>query len=1744
MGGLRRVAVGVVVALVASALPTAVVNVVAAPAAHATTNPPPAHPGGPFPLSFGDQVNPDATTGRGILENPGDEDVYTFSVGPAGQRIYLQNLSDRHVSGYMRWNLRDAEGRSIADPNNMADVGPLYLRADTYTLTAGASKGFYAGTHQYTFKLWAVPDEQDFSLTPAAKGQGTIVQKDSPALNAGNLEAIGSQDVYTFTAPSNGLVLDRQYGWPSCGYCTVMIRDAAGHVLATHLMNNFRLPHLVAGASYTLSVQQQNPTDIGEYKFELWTMPDVNLSSNVALGTAKSGSLATFLSQDAYTYQLTANSKISIQTSVASCRAQYTLFAPNGANLYSFCSAGTTVLTVPVTGLYKVLVTPNGGATLPLAYTLTVASSTATPTVTLNQQVFSINPAAAKGSVAISNGVPAAGAGNIESSTAQDLYAINVTTPGQRLYFQYDNVTPAWVFNWQLKGPDGAVMTTENGSVFDNTLISDNEIVSFPDAGAYTLTMRAVGAPNMGTYSIKIWTVAAPDEYSLTLPAPKQVTRIPEDTVPPVPAVPGATAGTLDAIGSSDVYKFHVNAPGQRAYLKFVSATQNTFDWQLRGPDGDFVTSENGWDFNTWLHDLGDTTFQNAGDYLLTIFDPAANAGDYKLEIWGLAPAKAFDIAIGDTVDDGTLNGVTNSPTTDGIGRIETIGDLDTYTFHADAGELVYIENISNNNEAWDVRMVDGFRMPSEDSAYFFVHSEGGRYRMRRSGTYSIAVTKNLTGSVSGAYKFKLWHVDEPDPFDVALPFAVPSSSLGARAGNLETPGARDAYTFTGTAGEKIALNQNDPWLTHRGWQWELVDDNGFSIMPNPAADGSLPYLTVSSITLPRDGKYTLTVWDSTSRSPGGTYNFSVTVLSGLGTIPPLVVPDSAPMAIGDPITYAEPAFGAGALETTGAVDIYEFNAESGDAIVLDATATCPGNSARWNLRAPDGSVYLDRAMYECEVGPIVLPLTGTWLLTVGDSTGPLLYDIALTKAVSLDEPPRAGQESLPSKITRISPTSGAAGSTATVELFASHMTKVTDVHFTKSGVDLPVRIFDASAVNTSFEARALQVQVDLSGVTGGDYTITADLADGTQVQAPQLFHVGPAVTPRVNVSMDYRPMIGAAVNYAFVNVTNPTTADYYHGIFGITVPCDGSSVTRHGLPYATTVRLIQRVPDTNALADALQSNGVRADVVQGLRSYPWTQAVAPSPASDGTCGFLAYAPRVPSKGTVSFKLQINPPTPAPGVIGRLTSPITTHAYNQGTHLNPNAPDSALRMFLTEFHSDPNTISSTATRGLQRSIEMCADGSLPLDDLFALAGIAIGIATFAFGGEIIIGGELAAIGFDVGALGIHWGGLGCGHLPPEPTPCPKEGGEGAPPSSELRRAPSLQRTADTGGGSGCNPPVENGADPNAMSGPSTVNSGGTVRYTVDFENDDVGSTAKVDVLTNLDPNRFDLSSLKVTDVGVASESTGPLNGNAGLSSGALSVNGATVNVRSTLKANGDLDVDLAGEADQYGPYTRFLPQNTDAAQPAGQGYVTFEIDLLPSVPRGTQLSQTADVVFDGADSLTTNPVLTTVVDEHPMSGLSLTLTDKPLSPTSRKLSFKTKDTAIIGVDDPTVNGVSVTVRRNLPDGTTAVDTYSLPKGGWSKHSTKYVYKDKDRAAGPFLTASIDPVRGMVTLKAKGDQLTHSLATMPDTVDVVMIVNGYELCSHLGEPGAGIKVTSPTKKFLAKAAPAPGSCPGG
>jgi hypothetical protein len=191
----------------------------------------------------------------------------------------------------------------------------------------------------------------------------------------------------------------------------------------------------------------------------------------------------------------------------------------------------------------------------------------------------------------VSDGVPAAGAGRIETPGALDRYAFTATA-GQKVYFDLISGASAGLA-WRLEDETGA-------AVFDGGFIGDAGVVTLVRGGSYTLTLGHLQRDFTGPYSFKLWNVPAPQDFNLAI----------GDTVSD--GVPAAGAGRIESPGALDRYLFTA-APGQQVFFDLLSGANAGLAWQLSDSNGDEIFDAG------FIGDVGPVTLSLGGAYTLTL---------------------------------------------------------------------------------------------------------------------------------------------------------------------------------------------------------------------------------------------------------------------------------------------------------------------------------------------------------------------------------------------------------------------------------------------------------------------------------------------------------------------------------------------------------------------------------------------------------------------------------------------------------------------------------------------------------------------------------------------------------------------------------------------------------------------------------------------------------------------------------------------------------------------------------------------------------------------------------------------------------------------------------------------------------------------------------------------------------------------------------------------------------------------
>ena len=409
-----------------------------------------------------------------------------------------------------------------------------------------------------------------------------------------------------------------------------------------------------------------------------------------------------------------------------------------------------------------------------------------------------------------------------------------------------------------------------------------------------------------------------------------------------------------------------------------------------------------------------------------------------------------------------------------------------------------------------------------------------------------------------------------------------------------------------------------------------------------------------------------------------GTYGFSLTSTSSTpAAVPPLPAPDVFKIAPGDDVEQNVihkgdgsgdiRAPGADVLESNGE-DQYFINVTSGDALVFDITSICnlglyPPDDAMppsWTLRDPLGDVVIDRSFYPwCDQGPLVLPMGGTYVLTVKTPKRPQTYGFQIDRLPSESEAPTVTVAGTP-KLTRIDPAVGAIGDTTTFSVYGVNLPAPTAVHLvpTGGGAELPTTLYGAAAVSSGVESIAASVSVNLRAAVPGNYVMRVD-AGGQTYSLQQPFVVTAVAVPNVTVSVDAPAMYDGGPDEEFVTVQNVSNSDYYDLPLVIDVP-NGQNAT-----------LVLPPAPKDAMIEAFAEEGADSALLDEIRATDLdTPVTAQQDPSSGHWMLTTYLDKVPSGGSVTIPVKVDPHASG-------SAPIHVNVL-PGDHTDPSANDSGL----------------------------------------------------------------------------------------------------------------------------------------------------------------------------------------------------------------------------------------------------------------------------------------------------------------------------------------------------------------------------------------------------------------------------------------------------------------------------------
>jgi large repetitive protein len=402
--------------------------------------------------------------------------------------------------------------------------------------------------------------------------------------------------------------------------------------------------------------------------------------------------------------------------------------------------------------------------------------------------------------------------------------------------------------------------------------------------------------------------------------------------------------GLLSSGQETQFYQF-TGAQGQRLYLDWLNTTPNTTFWTLYDEAGNIVDDRISGDY--------ETTLANSGRYTIAVRGYNTGAINYGFR---LITPETYTSAI-------TLGGNSSQVINGAIGEK---GELDVYTFGAEAGQQLLIDK-------------HGFPTGLSLRVYTAIGTEvivgnGGTdiLTISEAGTYRVVI--NGSSGVTGSYGFRL--------LDKAQATSIPFNT--EIVNDLGINNSTDKiYRFNGSTGQHLFINTNYSNTTNNASMvWAVYGPNGARLSSaGMGADLELD--------LPSTGEYLVVFREnlaSISTASSG-YRFML---------------NSSNLA---PISLELGAIATGSISKFGESDTYTFTGQVGQQLYFDGLTGQTNITA--SLYSPTG-VLLKTVGTNADMTGFALTEAGSYKLVIDGSTRTIgdysfsLLDIATAPMVNL----------------------------------------------------------------------------------------------------------------------------------------------------------------------------------------------------------------------------------------------------------------------------------------------------------------------------------------------------------------------------------------------------------------------------------------------------------------------------------------------------------------------------------------------------------------------------------------------------------------------------------------------------------------------------------------------------------------------------------------------------------------------
>jgi hypothetical protein len=685
-------------------------------------------------------------------------------------------------NGNISWTLYDPSDRSLTSSSFGGDLEVALSGNGIYTLVIN---GFLtSGTLDYNFQVTEISD------TPVdATGFGVV--------ETGSIEA-GQEKTFTFTAPAGLRVYFDNLDDNDFDPLSFELRDSEDNLVSLPIDQDFVLSR---SDTYTLTIKGFDDTSTGDYNFQFLDLE--SNSTELTLNETVSETLAAQTSQ-IYRFNGTAGQKLYFDgLNIDFNSIQAKLISPSGASLFTAnLSSDSTFVNLIESGTYFLVISSNQTEATDFSFRLldpaelppleldtivdgVLENSSETDVYqfsgTKGQKLFfndlndDFNISASlysPGNQFINSGsdfeatLPGDGVyilvlnnffssetvnysfelvtpettteelilgetvtGNIGEPGEENIYTFSAEA-GQKLYF--DGLSADFNLSGELLSPGGA-------SLFNTSTGNDGTPISLTETGTYQLIINPFGVTT-ADYSFRLLDLNSAAEITLG----------------------EAFEGILDPVKESDIYRITGTA-GQKLFFDDLDDEFNV-NATLYSPGNQVVsTSFFGANF--------EATLPGDGVYTLILNNTfsAEESINYNFLVVD-RETTTKELILGETI----------------TGDIVQPGEEDIYTFSAEAGQRIYLDNLTN-----DFNITAELLSPTGESV-FFNSFETLPVTLIETGEYQLII--NSFSGTTGDYSFRLLDTS-----------TVPTITLNETIERTLEPGFEtDVYQFNGTAEQKL----------------------------------------------------------------------------------------------------------------------------------------------------------------------------------------------------------------------------------------------------------------------------------------------------------------------------------------------------------------------------------------------------------------------------------------------------------------------------------------------------------------------------------------------------------------------------------------------------------------------------------------------------------------------------------------------------------------------------------------------------------------------------------------------------------------------------------------------------------------------------------------------------------------------------------------------------------------------------